>query len=345
MKTMLAMIISTEETNMVLKYDEIISSIGRETRKFETPLRKIEIPYFSQVYVKDESVNPTGTHKDRMAYEIVKVYRNFLTTKKENELAEDLPSMSLLSSGAAAIAIQTALIEHNLPNLKVLLDEKTNLQILNHLKRLGCEIYTYRFIEKALSGEEILHLTNNDEGIDITSGKAFDPSKEFYRSLVEEISDLDFDYVFMPFGSGNLYETFINLSKEKKIAWLKKCNFVGGEIDSYLSIANQLYSPFRPFTDYSKQWMKMFQLQGYCGFHSGIYKVTEENILEAISLFKLNNVNANPEGCVGLALLLQLKDKIPNDKKILVINTGKLKLNLTQSITLESQCSPYIHSS
>ena len=307
--------------------EKILSILEDNDLNFKSPLYKIEIPFFSQVFVKDESENPTGTHKDRMAYEVIKVYRNFLLTKKKNGLTNNLPNMSLLSSGAAAIAIQTALRQYNLPNLKVLLDEKTDSQILNYLKILGCDTYSYRFTEKKLSGEEILHLTNNDEGIDITSCKAFQPSKDFYRSLVEEISDLDFDYIFMPFGSGNLYETFINTSKESNIVWLKKCNFMGGEIGNPLSIANQLYSPFRPFTDYSRQWMKMFQLQGYCGVESNVYQVKENYLLEAIHLFELNKVSASPEGCVGLALLIQLKDKIPKDKKILIINTGKPKIN------------------
>lgn len=317
------MTLSINEENM-------LASIENEVPKFKTSLYKIEIPLFSQVFVKDESENPTGTHKDRMAYEILNIYKKFLITKKESKLRGDLPSMSLLSSGAAAVAIQTALRKHNLPNLKVLVDEKINIQILNYLKKLGCDTYKYRFTEKELSGEDILHLTNNDEGIDITSCGAFEPSKKFYCSLVEEISELEWDYIFMPFGSGNLYETFFNISKEEKVNWLKRCNFMGGEIENPLSLANQLYSPFRPFSNYSKQWLTMFKFQGYCGLHSDIYKVKENYLLKAINLFELNKVNANPEGCVGLALLLQLKNKIPKDKKILIINTGKLKMNFSQ---------------
>lgn len=29
-----------------------------------TPIKKIEVPWFEDVYLKDESVNPTWTHKD-----------------------------------------------------------------------------------------------------------------------------------------------------------------------------------------------------------------------------------------------------------------------------------------
>jgi len=33
-----------------------------------TPVKKIEVLDFEDVWLKDESVNPTGTHKDRMAW-------------------------------------------------------------------------------------------------------------------------------------------------------------------------------------------------------------------------------------------------------------------------------------
>jgi len=47
-----------------------------------TPTYRIKVPGFTDVWLKDESVNPTGTHKDRMAWEIVVTYRDFLLAKK-----------------------------------------------------------------------------------------------------------------------------------------------------------------------------------------------------------------------------------------------------------------------
>src|ERR1700675_1312055 len=72
-----------------------------------TPTYKINIEGFSNVWLKDESKNPTGTHKDRMAWEIVVTYRDFLLAKKRGRLQGELPQMSLISSGSAAIAIQS----------------------------------------------------------------------------------------------------------------------------------------------------------------------------------------------------------------------------------------------
>src|SRR3990167_7014008 len=78
-----------------------------------TPTYKIKVPGFSNVWLKDESFNPTGTHKDRMAWEIVVTYRDFLISKKQGQIKGHLPQMSIISSGSAAIAIQKQLRKYN----------------------------------------------------------------------------------------------------------------------------------------------------------------------------------------------------------------------------------------
>lgn len=40
-----------------------------------TPTYKIEVPGFSNVWLKDESYNCTGTHKDRLAWEMIVTYK------------------------------------------------------------------------------------------------------------------------------------------------------------------------------------------------------------------------------------------------------------------------------
>lgn len=87
-----------------------------------TPTYRIKVPGFTNVWLKDESVNPTGTHKDRMAWEIVVRYREFLLAKQRGVGGGTIPHASIISSGSAAIAIQTMLERYRLPSLKVLVD-------------------------------------------------------------------------------------------------------------------------------------------------------------------------------------------------------------------------------
>ena len=46
---------------------------------------------------------------------------------------------------------------------------------------------------------------------------------------------------------------------------------------------------------------------------------------EALTLAEGQGVNCEPSGIAGLALMLQLKDKLPKNRKMLVVNTGKTK--------------------
>jgi len=126
-----------------------------------TPTFKIKVPGFSNVWLKDESVNPTGTHKDRMAWEMVVSYRDFLLAKKRGQLKGALPKLSIISSGSAAIAIQTQLKRYGLPNLKVLADYNLDSEMLKAMKKLGCEIHETGLSTKPFNWKEILIVTSS----------------------------------------------------------------------------------------------------------------------------------------------------------------------------------------
>jgi len=179
-----------------------------------TPTYKIEVPGFSNVLLKDESMNPTGTHKDRMAWEMVVTYRDFLLAKKQGQIKRPLPQLSIISSGSAAIAIQKRLNEYDLPNLKVLIDTIIDSVFLNNMEKLGCEIFETNLSKKPFSWEEILALTHNEGGFDITSAEALDPTTRFYDWMSYEIINSSPEYCFIPFGTGNLYENILNLEPQ-----------------------------------------------------------------------------------------------------------------------------------
>lgn len=97
---------------------------------------QIEVPGFSNVWIKDESSNPTGTHKDRMAREIVVTYKDFLLAKEAGLTQGPLPQMSIISSGSAAFAIQYLLRQYGLPNLKALVDYRTEQLIVDAMEQI-----------------------------------------------------------------------------------------------------------------------------------------------------------------------------------------------------------------
>lgn len=303
-----------------------------------TPTYKIEVPGFSDVWLKDESKNPTGTHKDRMAWEIIVTYRDMLIAKKNGQLKGPLPHMSIISSGSAAFAIQSQLRKYHLPDLKVLIDVKTDKEVVKKLKKIGCRIYKTNLAPKPFSWREIIALTKNPKGHDITSGEALDPTTRFYDWLSYEIINQSPDYCFIPFGTGNLYENILNINKKEvttknhdprfsgDMEVLKTCSFLGVTTNDPESKADKLYSPHLPFTHYDEQWIKMYRSAGYCGEKSNVYVLKETFLEQAMKIARAQHIDCEPSGIAGLALMLQLKNKLPKDKKMLIINTGKLKI-------------------
>src|SRR3989338_4469631 len=201
-----------------------------------TPTYKINVPGFTNVWLKDESRNPTGTHKDRMAWEIIVTYRDILLAKRRGQIKGELPTMSVISSGSAAIAIQTQLKKYSLPHLKVLVDYTLGKDIIEAMRSIGCEISKTDLAKKPLHSREILDLTHNLQGLDITSSEALDPTTRFYDWMSYEIINSSPQYCFIPFGTGNLYENILNITKREvstenhdprfygRVSILRRCN-------------------------------------------------------------------------------------------------------------------------
>ncbi len=307
-----------------------------------TPTFKIDVPGFSNVWLKDESANPTGTHKDRMAWEMVVTYRDFLKAKKEGLIDEKIPQLSIITSGSAGIAIQTMLNRYKLPPLKCLVDLNLKPEIVTKLENLGCELYFIDLSRKALTWKEILEYTENPNGIDVTSAEGLAPSTRFYDWLSYEIINQSPDYCFIPFGSGHLYENVLNIAKREvasnhhdprfkgNVSTLKKCNYLGSTVNDPSSEADKLYAPHRPFLVFEEQWIRCYRLSGFCGSESNVYVVREKYIKEAMKIASEQGINAEPSGIAGLALLIQNADRIPKHAKILIVNTGMTKLSSQQ---------------
>ena len=301
-----------------------------------TPTFKINVPGITNVWLKDESVNPTGTHKDRMAWEMVVTYRNLLLAKSVGVVSE-LPQMSIISSGSSAIAVQSMLKKYRLPNLKALTDPHLEKRVKIYLQRIGCEVYETDLYRRALDTEDILRLTDNIGGIDITSNEALGPFDVFYDWMSYEILNIDADWVFIPYGTGNLYENIVNIAQREaskltvhdrrltgSARKIGQCHFIGATTNNPNSIAEKLYSPHLPFVHLDLNWISLTKRKGHIGSRSRVAVVREEFLQEAMFIAGMNKINAEPSGIAGLAMLLQIKDELkPTDKK-LVINTGQV---------------------
>ncbi len=275
-----------------------------------------------------------------MAWEIVVTYRDFLLAKKRGRLKGKLPQFSIISSGSAAFAISSILNRYNLPRLKVLMDVRTDRLIVSALRKMGCEIYETDLSRKAFNGSEILGLTNNAGGIDITSADSLDPTTRFYDWMSYEIINNSPDFVFVPFGSGHLYENILNINKREvagdrqhdprfrgDVERLRKCNFIGATTNNPHSKADKIYSPHLPFVHFGEQWLNNYKYSGFCGPLSSVHIVEEKFLEEAMLIARCQGIRCEYSGIAGLGLMLQMKEQLPKDKKYLVVNTGKTKIS------------------
>ena len=272
-----------------------------------------------------------------MAWEIIVTYREFLLAKKAGVHSRPLPHMSIISSGSAAVAIQTQLKRYGLPSLKVLTDISTSSTIIASMRKLGCEIYQTDLSREAFRWKQILSLTNNPQGFDITSSEALDPRTRFYDWMSYEILNSSPDYCFVPFGTGNLFENILNVNKKEitcskhdprfkgDVKKLRKCNFIGATTNNPHSKATKLYSPHLPFVHYDEQWIRLYRYAGFCGPESNVHLIQEEYLDKAFAIAQEQNIECEPSGIAGLAMLLQMRSKVPKSAKILIVNTGKTK--------------------
>ncbi len=306
-----------------------------------TPAVPIKVTGFNNVWLKDESHNPVGTHKDRLSWEIYLFYNEFIKEQIDSGTKLKLPRLSLISSGNAALSIQYLLQLNGLPNLKVLIDPKRIDKILlDAVRKSGCEVYLFDLDKDELYSEDILRLTNNTGGYDITYGDKIENIKfSFYDWLSYEILNLNPQHVFIPYGSGDLYKNIVEICiKElttvktakrffgnKNI--LSKCHFFGATTDNPKS---QMKMLFAPYNSYRENNLKNVFSGGHIGHKSNIYVVEEKYVKPALSLAKINGITCEPSGVAGLALFLQMRKELPPDDKILIINTGKIKLEIFQ---------------
>jgi len=289
--------------------------------------RKIEVPGFSNVWLKDESTNPGGTHKARMAWEV-------LIKVKRYKIKE----ISLISSGSAAIAIQHFFNLFGATTvLKVLVDRRIKPEIREALTKIGCKVYETDLSQKPLTGKEIKELTDNHTGIDITYREILDRySDNYYDWLSYEILNESPSHCFVPFGTGDLFINILIIAEREynnrifkhdprfrgDINAISKCNYYGATSHNASTTLDKLFSYYLPSLKDYYDYLNSLMENARIGPHSGILDVEEEFVEEANAIAKKQGIRCEPSGIAGLALLLQVRNDIPADDKILIVNTG-----------------------
>ena len=295
---------------------------------------QINLPGFTNVWLKDESTNPSGTHKSRMAWEVV------IKAKRYH-----IKEISLISSGSAAVAIQYFFNLYGITTaLKVLVDHHMKPEIKKHLLGIGCKVYETDLSKKPLTGKEIKELTENTTGIDITYREVLDRYNDnYYDWLSYEVINENPDYCFIPFGTGDLFVNILIIAEREfnnrifkhdprfkgDITTVSRCSFIGATTHSPGTRLDKLFSYYLPSLKDYNDYLASLIANNRIGHASGILDVEEEYIEEALNIAQSQHIKCEPSGIAGLALLLQNKNDTPPDAKILIVNTGRTDYSLS----------------
>jgi hypothetical protein len=312
----------------------------------ETPLIHLKFKDFKNLWIKDESVNPTGTHKDRMADAILKLYQEHIVFCKSKAIHPKFPVCSLISAGNAAIAIARKFLESGLPKLKVLIDANVSLKTIQFLQKNHCEVYRTDLTNKKLSIENILSLTDNHDGIDLTSFTNLDNSL-FYADLVADVISHKPKTVLIPYGSGVLFENFCkvlrnyhyqafdpnnlnihHLKTQKQFVSTNltlndfNINLIGVTTNNGNSKANKLFSAYAPF-DFNYQRLDFLLKMNFIGEKSAVECFNEAYLNDAMKIFNEKGIAAEYSGAAAFAYFLEKQSNFDKNQLIIIINTGK----------------------
>jgi hypothetical protein len=317
----------------------------------ETPTVPVDLTAegFGEVYIKDESVNPTGTMKDRPAWEFATLYRDFarnLETKvasnsiDKNEVETiNIPRLSLISAGNEGRALAEMFAKYNLPPPKILLGSETAPNVIEAIKQLRADSYKAELSSGELSAEDIKYLTRNENGTDITSLQLIQPEAVFYDWLVHEAFNQNPDEIYLPEGSGRLKENFLywqyRTAREASQnagdprlqadpAKVTNMNILSATSGNMHSVADKLPAAFRPFLTFKENDLAALKNFSFTGKETSSEDIPEEWIKYAHQVMTNHGINAEPSGAAGLAryMIRYKRSEIPDGAKSLVINSG-----------------------
>lgn len=276
--------------------------------------QKIEIELVDESY-SEKAPRVFGTHKRHYALWYAHNYREFMSTYPN----KPLPSLSLITSGSALWEFHSLFSKAGLPHVRCLISTDTPSEKKESYKAQGIRFFEDP-LDKLLLSKDILRLTHNADGCDATSygfpGLKTDPSL-VYGYMAYEILFKQPDYIFVPFGSGLLFDNikthleFLYPFTEKQITLIgmtvEEPNVYGGD---------KLYASFKPFSN-------PFEASAALGEQSGVYTMSEESCQQAHRYLVSEGIRCEASAAAGLAGVIQFKDQLEFvNKKIVVVSTG-----------------------
>ncbi len=307
---------------------------------------------YAHVRVKDESHNPTGTIKDRAAWELAKLYQQFaerIQMKLDFKTLDlplsriPIPRVTLLTAGNEGRAIAACFEKFKLPPPKIIVGSDISTDRLSVLRSLRADIYQVDFSDRAFTGEELLEMSNNHGGVDLTSmtGIPFRPDIVYYDWHVHETFNECPDHIYVPYGSGRVFENYLAWQdrsfQERKapdprltapVEKVISISIHGGTPKNRSTKADKLFADFSPYVLFEDKDIRAARNLEMTGRNTCVEALPEDYIQTAYQIFQDSGIRSEPSGAAGLAQYLfecenkQTAERLHNTN-IVIVNTGR----------------------
>lgn len=267
-----------------------------------TPLLKSDVFEASHglknVYIKDESVNKTGTIKDR---------RNERVIQEAARLGVD--KLVLITSGSNGYSLATLAKKANI-KIVCIVEKEIDSKVFTKLSKVAYHVIPLNLSEKILRTEEIIAFARerDDEVIwDVTNGY-----EDAYYPIVKEIlSEIPSpDFIVTPLGSGGIFVGVINALQTLKLG----TKVIGlGPSTTQRSFADKLNTPWSPYAK---------AIENCKVFGHETFRLSENEIRRVYQLYQ-HVANTEPSSTIvfGAPDVYTFK----SDETIIFLNSGKTK--------------------
>jgi len=264
------------------------------------------------VWVKDESANPTGTYKDRRSAAIM-----------QHAMHHGIHKLVLISAGNAAYSLAKYAKGTGI-EVHVVVDHNLTAGIKDVLRRICTQVVEIDLSRKLLQSEDLITMARaspHEKIIDVSNGY-----HEAYMAIVKELkNDLPWqpDSIAMPFGGG---EALVGVAMGVMEAqWNYRtivCGFKNNQSERLRSTV--IFKPYRDFVAAEKEDLPtpVFDM------------TTEESPAEVQAHYVPRNIRAEEAGSYtfqGVYLFALADTKRPDEKSrfgenIVILNSGHGKV-------------------
>jgi threonine dehydratase len=314
-----------------------VNLIEENHQIMKTPLRKLpHLAGIENLFVKDESVHPTGTFKDRLTNAALQRYPPG-TTFGAISYGNTAISFALAIREAGAANSQyrfVAFVPQDLPKWELGPSSQgahlSGAQILEFLS-IYATVVPIDLSRKIFDEEDLLERARASDStvrdlVNVTEGLDEPAYVGIIREAVEQLGFVP-DYCLIPFGAGILCNEIIDFLGPENAD-----SVIPLSVPNRDSLARMLYGPI--WVDTERLRRNGVALSRHCPTDHPetmrkpylVRAVSEEQVMRGLARAEKTGLSAEPSGSVGLGVLDMLPNWVegfdPKQDSVLVVNTG-----------------------